>query len=52
VRDRAGKALQVAGLVLMPLALVWGLQGGAIWDEMLLFGAALCLVLVGRSLRT
>ena len=49
-RATFGRALHVLGLCVLPIALLWGLSGGDIFDELLLFGAGLGMILTGRSL--
>jgi hypothetical protein len=49
-RAGLGRTLQVLGLCVLPAALAYGLYGGDIFDELLLFGAGTGLILMGRSL--
>lgn len=52
MRERLGMTCQVAGLILMPLALIQGMQEGAsLGNELLLGAAGFCLILFGRGLR-
>lgn len=49
-RAALGKGLQIFGLCALPAAVAWGVSGGDIFDELLLFGAGFGLILIGRSL--
>ena len=49
-KAKLGKGLQLLGLLVMPAAVVYGLQGGSIYDELVLFGMGFALILVGRGL--
>ncbi len=51
MRTVFGRFLQVLGLLLMPVAVVHGVSGGEIFDELLLFGAAMGLWMIGAGLR-
>jgi hypothetical protein len=52
VKDRFGAAMQIAGLILMPLALYEGMRdGGSFGTEVLLGGLGFLLIFVGRGLR-
>ncbi len=51
MRDTVGRLLQLVGLLLLPLAVIHGLQGGSIYDELLLAGAGVGLLMMGRGLR-
>lgn len=51
-RDRAGRAVQGVGLVLMPAGLLWGMtRDDGLGVEILLAGVGFLLVLTGRSMR-
>lgn len=53
MRDRLGAFLQVAGLVLMPLALVEGFrEGGTFGNEIVIGFAGFLLIVIGRGLRS
>jgi hypothetical protein len=52
VRERTGAALQVLGLVLMPVALYLGMrEGGSLGDELLVAFTGFLLFVIGRGLR-
>ena len=46
----AGKALQVLGLLILPAAFVYGVQGGDLYQELVLFAMGIALLMMGRSL--
>ena len=53
MRERLGMTCQVAGLILMPLALLQGMQEGAsLGNELLLAAVGFLLIFVGRGLRS
>jgi hypothetical protein len=51
VKSRLGRGLQVLGLVLMPVGLLWGLSKDELGAELLLAGVGFVLILTGRSLQ-
>jgi hypothetical protein len=51
MRHSLGTLLGVLGLLLMPVAVGYGLQTDDIFGEFLIFGAGFGLLLIGRSLR-
>jgi hypothetical protein len=52
VRDRFGAAMQITGLILMPVALYQGMRDdGSLGTELLLGGLGFLLIFVGRGLR-
>ncbi len=51
MKERAGTLLQLTGLILLPVAVVFGLRGGDIFTELLLATGGVALLLMGRSLR-
>lgn len=51
MRNRFAKFLQLAGLTLMPVAVIYGLEGGSIYTELLMFAGAMGLWITGTGLR-
>ena len=51
MKEKLGGAIQLAGLVALPLAVVYGLQGGDIFSELLIATAGVAILLIGRSMR-
>jgi hypothetical protein len=48
---RLGRALQAIGLVVMPVAVLWGWSTDQVGMELLLgFGVGFALIMIGRSL--
>ena len=45
-----GRALQALGLVVMPVAVIWGMQTDNLGLELIGGGAGFLLVMIGRSL--
>ena len=50
-RARIGMLLQVAGRVLMPVAVLYDLRTGALYSTLILATMGLALLLMGRHLR-
>ena len=52
MRNNLGMACQIVGLGLMPAAVIQGMQeNGSLGNELLLGGASLLLIFVGRGIR-
>jgi hypothetical protein len=52
LRGRIGLLMQIAGLILMPLAVIKGIaDGGSLSDELLAAGVGFLLIYIGRGLR-
>ena len=51
LRNTLGMLLQVVGLLLLPVAVIQGMQQGDLYQELLLFGMGVGAFLVGRALR-
>lgn len=49
-KQKIGRALSLLGLLIVPAAVIYGLNGGDIYNEILLFGMGTALWMMGRGL--